>query len=152
MKKSVPKGDKKRKKEVTAETSRLEQELKEKHEEEMRSMEASDVGNKLSEGVGAGGGEEKDEGLVKVDDEDKPVKKSRAQKRKVCPLLFCCHHILSSHTLTHLTGEEGTAGAGETESEGGGGGGERNGTSRQPTTQREREPRISAEHSSTHHH
>ena len=91
MKKSVPKGDKKRKKEITGEITRLEQELQEKHEQEIKSMD-DDRETIACEGVEGGEGEEGrgegGEGL-EVGDEEKPVKKSRAQKRKViCQIHF----------------------------------------------------------------
>ena len=86
MKKAVPKGDKKRRKEVSVEIARLEQELQEKHKQEMKSIEADQVGDVQSGVVGGmvgevseGGGEE-ERGEM---DEEKPAKKSRAQKRKV---------------------------------------------------------------------
>ena len=84
----MPKGDKKRKKEVTAETARLEQELEEKHEEELKSVETNGVcvvvGGQRVDGWGVGGRRgEDEEGWKTVSDEDKPVKKSRAQRRKV---------------------------------------------------------------------
>ena len=122
MKKAVPKGDKKRKKEVAAETARLEQELQERHEQELQarleqelqerheqelqarleqelqerheqelqSAETNGVAVAAgpSERVGewgvGGRGREDEEGWKTVSDEDKPIKKSRAQRRKVC--------------------------------------------------------------------
>ena len=106
MKKAVPKGDKKRKKEVNAETTRLEQELQEKHEQEMKSMEANDgrgVGSEDGEGmvgeVREGGGEEEERREM---DEEKPTKKSRAQKRKVNFYPHLPHHT-SSHSNPHIT-------------------------------------------------
>ena len=90
MKKAVPKGDKKRKKEVAAETGRLEQELQERHEQELQSAETNGVSVAAgpSERVGewgvGGRGREDEEGWKTVSDEDKPIKKSRAQRRKVC--------------------------------------------------------------------
>ena len=107
MKKAVPKGDKKRKKEVSAETARLEQELQENHEREMKSMEANDRGVRSEVGGGMVGEvrdgceEEKERGEV---NEEKPAKKSRAQKRKVIILLnrFLSpnSHITHPHTQT----------------------------------------------------
>lgn len=94
MKKAVPKGDKRRKKEVTAETTRLEQELQERQEEDLKSVGTTNgvasgttkEERLLGEGsIGGGGGRwrEDEEGWKTVSDEDKPIKKSRAQRRKV---------------------------------------------------------------------
>ena len=92
LKKAVPKGDKKRKKDVAAETARLEQDLQEKHELELETNGVCGEGVRVGE---LGGREREDEeGWKTVSDDDKPVKKSRAQKRKVGP---APSHL---HTLT----------------------------------------------------
>ena len=91
MKKAVPKGDKKRKKDVAAETARLEQELQDKHTQELKSVEtngisvAAGAGERVGEVVAGewGRGKEDEDGWKTVSDDDKPVKKSRAQRRKV---------------------------------------------------------------------
>ena len=99
MKKAVPKGDKKRKKEVTAETARLEQELQEKHEQELKSVETNGesvrAGSTERLGEWGAGRREDEEGWKTVSDEDKPIKKSRAQRRKVCQFLPLPSPILS---------------------------------------------------------
>ena len=100
MKKSIPKGDKKRKKDVTAEISRLELEMEERHKRELECVETDSASTELGQtqdnssavvehlaeqleavkvggGGGGGGGNGEEEG------DQKPVKKSRAQKRKV---------------------------------------------------------------------
>ena len=79
--------------------ARLEQELLEKHEQELKEhVRSNGVGMCSSEvvsevkmgawgavGGGGGGGREREdeEGWKTVSDDDKPVKKSRAQRRKV---------------------------------------------------------------------
>ena len=106
MKKAVPKGDNKRRKDVNAETARLEQALQERHERELAPVETSYIGNGQSGGASVSvlegmvgevkvGGEE-GEGRKKIMDEEKPAKKSRAQKRKVIKP-HCCFYSLSTH-------------------------------------------------------
>ena len=94
MKKSIPKGDKKRKKEVTAEISQLEQEMEEQHKRELEAVEI-EIGLNQSQdklpgvvehlveqleavevGGGAGGGDNGE-----AEGEQRPVKKSRAQEK-----------------------------------------------------------------------
>ena len=79
LKKSVPKGDKRKKKEINDEISRLEKEMSEKHarEKEMssKSIKREDTTNgELSAKLSA----------VTIESVPKAEKKTKAQKRRVC--------------------------------------------------------------------
>lgn len=98
MKKGIPKGDKKKRKEVTADIARLEQELQERHKEELESIHtvSSEEVGELEAGMGGvtAGEERVGGGEKKTVEEEKPSKKSRAQKRRVCG------YFLHTYTLT----------------------------------------------------
>ncbi|XP_074644147.1 deubiquitinase OTUD6B-like isoform X1 [Tubulanus polymorphus] len=76
IKHSVPKGDKKKKKESQAEVARLEAELDEKHEKELKCFTSSKIVKDLSEGLAELGTEN---GECKLEEKKKV---SKAQKRR----------------------------------------------------------------------
>lgn len=89
MKKAIPKGDKKRRKEVTAEIARMEDELQERHKQELSKCvpNSSEFSGEMAElegemrGVTVEGDGVEEEGRKAVEQET--GKKSRAQKRRV---------------------------------------------------------------------
>ncbi|KAJ8951796.1 hypothetical protein NQ318_019769 [Aromia moschata] len=79
LKKSIPKGDKKKKKEVTDEIAQLEQELEERHKQELGQIKAStSQGNQSSESC------EADESVESIPESETSTntRVSRAQKRR----------------------------------------------------------------------
>lgn len=86
MKKGIPKGDKKRRKEVTAEIARMEDELQERHKQELSkcvpnsSGEMAELEGEMRVVRVEGDGVEED---GKKAMEQETGKKSRAQKRRV---------------------------------------------------------------------
>ncbi|XP_070574047.1 deubiquitinase OTUD6B-like [Ptychodera flava] len=77
MKHAVPKGDKKKKKEVTAEIAKLEAELEQKHEQEIKELKESAVSDTTESDIVS-----EVNNLTIAATDKVPQKKSKAQKRK----------------------------------------------------------------------
>jgi len=79
IKKKVPKGDKKREKEAKKEIQQLEESLKEKHESELKSLQAAEGEAAVAEMQGLKIERQKSESS---ESSEKPVKMSKAQRRR----------------------------------------------------------------------
>lgn len=83
IKKSIPKGDKKKKKEITEEIAQLENDLEEKHKEELNNFKSSCINeeeNNLS--TESNNVDDTSEFMNNEDELEEPIRVSRAQKRR----------------------------------------------------------------------